>query len=193
MCHRVLLTLFVLLLMVQPAMAHPGHSGHDFVTGWQHPFLGLDHLLAMVAVGLLAVRIGGRALWMIPAAFMISMILGGVAAAMGLPLPGAEWAIAFSVLTLGLLIAMTNTAPLGYATAAVGLFAFFHGHAHTAEMTSGGSMASYAAGFLTATALLHLCSVLGGLLLAKTIHVQAVRIAGAAISAAGALMVCGIL
>ncbi len=193
MRQRILLPIVVFLTVAQPALAHPGHSGHDFIDGWQHPLSGMDHLLAMVAVGLLAVRIGGRALWIMPCTFMASMLVGGIAAAMGVPLPGVEWGIAFSVLALGLLIAVSKVVSLKIAAALVALFAVFHGHAHAAEMASGGSLATYATGFMLATALLHLCGVLGGTLIAKSMSDGALRFTGGIISAAGILLLCGVI
>ena len=185
--------LIVFVALVQPALAHPGHGGHGFADGWQHPFQGLDHLLAIVAVGLLAVRIGGAAIWVMPAMFMGGMVLGGCAAALGMPLPGVEWAIMASVLGLGLLIAITKVVPLSAGAALVALFAVFHGHAHATEMAAGSTLAAYSAGFLLATALLHISGVLGGLALAKGFTRDALRITGGFIAAAGALMICGVL
>jgi urease accessory protein len=189
----ILLPSVIFLAVAGPALAHPGHSGHDFIDGWQHPLTGIDHLLAMVAVGLLAVRLGGKALWIMPCTFMIGMLLGGIAAAIGVPLPGVEWGIALSVLALGLLIAVSKVAPLKIGAALVALFAVFHGHAHAAEMASGGSLATYAAGFLLATALLHLCGVLGGVLIARSMSERALRFTGGMISAAGILLLCGVI
>jgi urease accessory protein len=198
-----LMPLILLAAMAQPAFAHPStiphtHGGHDFVNGWQHPFSGLDHLLAMVAVGLLAVRIGGRALWLMPGAFLGSMVLGGIVAALGVPLPGVEFGIAASVLVLGLLIAVTKVVPLTYGAALVALFAFFHGHAHASEMATGGSLAAYAAGFVLATAVLHAAGVLGGQLLVRksggaAADNRALRWTGGLISLAGVLLVCGLI
>jgi urease accessory protein len=199
-----LLPLGFVVALAQPAFAHPGHAGHDFVAGWEHPFFGFDHLLAMIAVGLLAVRMDGKAIWVIPCAFLGSMTLGGIAAAVGMPLPGVEYGILASVLVLGLLIAATKVVPLGYGAALVALFAFFHGHAHAAEMATGSSLATYAAGFLLATALLHAAGVAGGLLLknsrvlspasdSATPNSTTLRWAGGLISLAGVLMCFGLV
>lgn len=183
----------LVLTQTQNAWAHPGHPGHDFAAGWQHPLLGLDHLLAMVAVGLLGVRMGGRALWLMPAMFVASMLFGGVAAAAGLPLPGVEWGIMASVLVLGLLVAVSPRLPLTAGATLVALFAVFHGHAHAAEMAAGGTLGAYAAGFVASTALLHVSGVVGGLLLTRVVSSGAVRVAGGAISAASLLMALGAL
>jgi urease accessory protein len=184
---------FAVLGLVQPALAHPGHVGSEFVDGWLHPFFGLDHLLAMVAVGLLAVRQGGPALWMVPGCFLGSMLLGGLAGAAGLPCPHAEYGIMASVLVLGLLVAASRMVPLAAGVGAVAAFAALHGHAHAAEMAQGGSFASYAAGFLLATALLHALGIAAGMTLARGVHERAIRAVGGAIAAAGLLLCLGLI
>lgn len=172
------------------AAAHPGH-GADFHSGWMHPFMGLDHLLAMVAVGLLAVRIGGRGLWILPAAFLGSMVLGGMAATAGLALPAVEIGIMTSVLVLGVLLAVARVSPLWLSAGLVTLFAFFHGHAHATEMVASGSLAPVASGFLLATAVLHAGGILIGMALASWQRTEAVRFVGGAIAAAGLMMLVG--
>lgn len=179
------------LVQTQAALAHPGHPGHAFADGWWHPLLGLDHLLAMVAVGLLAVRLGGRGLWLMPAMFISAMVGGGIIAASGVALPGVEWGIMASVLVLGALIAACWRMPLPAGAALVSLFAVFHGYAHAAEMVAGGSLSVYAAGFVSATALLHLAGIAAGTLLAQTASARPLRMAGGAISAASLLMALG--
>ena len=192
-----LLALMVCLLLgsaTQVAWAHPGHAGHhEFADGWWHPLQGLDHLLAMVAVGLLAVRIGGHGIWIMPCTFLGSMLLGGALAAMGLPVPGVELGIQASVLMLGLMIATAWIVPLPLGMALVGFFAAFHGYAHAAEMVEGGSLSTYAAGFLLATAVLHLCGIAAGIVLAKSLNSKAVRWAGGAITAASLLLILGLI
>ena len=185
-------TFATLLATATPTFAHPGHGGHELADGFAHPFSGLDHLLAMVAVGLLAVRMGGKAIWIMPSAFMGSMLLGGLLSEAGLPLPGVEYGIMASVLALGLLIAATSVIPLKYSAILVGLFAVCHGHAHATEMV-GQSMTAYAIGFLLATATLHAGGILAGLALGRWLDPRAVRIAGGAITVCGLLMVCGVL
>ena len=151
-----------LMLAPAAAFAHAGGpSGHihGFAAGFAHPLGGLDHVLAMVAVGLLAAEIGGRALWTVPAAFLGMMALGGALGMAGMSAPALETAIALSVVVLGL--AASLRIPLGGAAAAtlVGFFAVFHGVAHGAEAGQGVSGLSYAGGFLLATALLHACGL----------------------------------
>lgn len=179
-------------LVAQPALAHPGHLTSGFEAGWVHPFSGLDHLLAMVAVGLLAVRLGGAALWQLPAAFMAGMLAGGGAAIAGISCPPLEAGVVASVLALGLFVAAGRVMKLATAAVLVGPFAAFHGYAHAAEM-AGSPLATYAAGFLLATALLHISGIAAGLILARTFHMSAVRAAGGAIAAAGLLLCWGLL
>jgi len=172
------------------AFAHPGHIG-DFHAGWQHPLTGFDHLLAMVAVGLLAVRVGGRGLWLVPGAFLIAMLVGGLTAGAGWQLPGVEMGIVASVIVLGGMIASAGAAPVWLATALVAVFALCHGHAHGAEMTAGGSLATYALGFLLATAAIHLVGIAAALGLAQFQRSSAARFVGGAIAACGVLMIVG--
>lgn len=190
---RLALALGCLTTLAPAALAHPGHAEGTFHDGFTHPMLGWDHLLAMVAVGLLGARLGGRALWLLPATFLSAMLAGGLAATAGLPLPLVETGIVASVLVLGLAVAVSRAPSLAWSAALVGGFALFHGHAHAAEMVSHGSLASYAGGFLFSTALLHLVGICGGLVLARAVDLKALRVAGGAISAASLLLVLGLL
>ena len=152
---RLLMTV-ALLLAPSVAFAHPGHGeGGSLLAGFIHPFSGIDHLLAMTAVGLFAAHLGGRALWAVPATFVAMMALGGVFGAAGVSLPFAETAIALSVLVFGFVIFSGMTPPVLAAMALVGIFAIFHGHAHGTEMPVGGSGVVYGIGFMVATTLLH--------------------------------------
>ena len=188
----VMAILAILFGTVTRTFAHPGHGGHELADGLAHPFSGLDHLLAMVTVGLLAIRMGGKALWIMPCAFMGSMLIGGLLAEAGLRLPGVEYGIIASVLVLGLTVAATSVIPIKYGAILVALFAACHGHAHVTEM-AGHSMAAYAVGFLLATAVLHVGGILAGLALGRLLHPRTVRIAGGAISVCGLLIVCGVI
>ncbi|WP_035715527.1 HupE/UreJ family protein [Azorhizobium doebereinerae] len=177
------------------AFAHPGLDHADgLVHGFLHPLTGLDHVLAMVAVGLLAWQMGGRAVWMLPAAFMALMAAGGVLGMAGWNLPFVEMGIALSVVLLGAAVAGGLKAPLALATGAVGLFAIFHGHAHGAEMPETAGGLAYGAGFVLATGLLHLTGLgLGfgiGALGQRSGDVW-VRRAGAAVCVAGMGLVLG--
>lgn len=138
------------------AQAHVGAGAtHGFAHGLAHPVGGLDHVLAMTLVGVLAFQMGGRAIWMVPAAFVGVMMLGGALGAAGVDLPFVETGIALSVVVLGAMVAFRAKASAAAAATIVGLFAVFHGHAHGAEMPATGSGLSYGAGFVLATIGLH--------------------------------------
>ena len=141
--------------LARPGIGHP----HGFVHGFAHPLGGLDHVLAMVAVGLFAWQLGGRALWLVPATFVLVMALGGALGIAGVAVPGVEIGIVASVIVLGAIVALRVKTPLAIATGLVALFAIFHGHAHGTEMPLDASGAVYAAGFLLATALLHAAGI----------------------------------
>ncbi|MCZ4305634.1 HupE/UreJ family protein [Zoogloeaceae bacterium G21618-S1] len=150
---RVLLAL-VLAGAAGSAMAHGGHAGGHFTAGLAHPFGGVDHLLAMLAVGVYATRQSGRARWGLPLGFVVAMLFGAGLAALGVALPAVEGGIGVSVLVMGLLIALAVKLPASVALPVVGVFALFHGYAHVAEMGSA-SLLNYVGGFVVATALLH--------------------------------------
>ncbi|SFD90277.1 HupE/UreJ family protein [Roseivivax sediminis] len=178
-------------LAAGPAFAHldPGAHG-SFAAGASHPVFGTDHVLAMVAVGLWAAMLGGRALWALPAAFVGAMVFGFIVALGGLPLPVVEPMIVASVLVLGLLTAAALRLPLGAAAGIVGLLGVFHGHAHGAEM-GGASALAYLAGFALATAGLHAAGVAAGMVLTKRAEFV-LRGLGAGVALAGsALLVAG--
>jgi urease accessory protein len=183
-----LLSVLVLALPIF-AQAHPGHDGHDltwsFNTGFGHPLSGWDHLLAMVAVGLWAAVLGGRARWLVPAAFVGTMMIGAIGGHLGLSLPGIEQGIAASLFVLGLLIAFSVRLPVALSMGVVALFALFHGCAHGAEMPATSSGLTYGAGFVLATALLHATGLGLGTLLHK--QPSLARITGGAVAAAGVL------
>jgi len=181
----------ILLALPALAQAHPGHDGHeltwDFSGGFAHPFSGWDHLLAMIAVGLWAAQLGGRARWLVPAAFVSVMTLGAMLGHTGVIFLGVEQGIAASVLVLGLLVAAAVRLPIAAGVALVGVFAIFHGFAHGAEMPATAGALRYGAGFVVATALLHAAGVGLGVLAART-SANATRYAGWAIAASGVLM-----
>ena len=159
-----------LLFAISVMVLAPGAWGHDgttlpygsFLSGLTHPVLGLDHLLAMVSVGILSAQIGGRAIWTVPATFVLVMALGGVLGWVDVGLSAIEVGIAFSVLALGTAIAADRRVPMVAAMSAVGVFAVFHGYAHGAEMPTVAKPVTYALGFMTGTALLHLTGVIIG-------------------------------
>ena len=150
------LLFMALSLAAMPALAHTGlHIGSGFASGVAHPFLGLDHLLAMVMVGLWAAQQQGQWQRMAPPlAFVSCMAAGAYLGESGLPLPHVETGIAVSVLALGLLTAFAVRMPVAVSVAMIGLFAVFHGHAHGAEMPAV-ALGSYMPGFILSTALLH--------------------------------------
>lgn len=188
--RRAVHAVFVAALALAPvsAMAHPGAGlAHDLAHGFAHPWTGLDHVLAMVAVGLIAARRGGRALWLVPGTFLVAMTAAGAAAVAGLALPGAEAGIAVSVIVLGAAIAIDKTLPVAAATAMAGIFALFHGYAHGAELAGEASAVGYFAGFVAATALLHLLGIGIGLAIGRAPDsARMARIAGSATALIGA-------
>lgn len=167
------------------AQAHPGHDSSSFTGGLVHPVLGMDHLLAMIAVGLWAMQLGGRARWVVPATFVGVMLVGGALGASGFPMPFVEQGILASVFILGLLIAMAARLPIAASSGLIAVFALFHGVAHGAEMPANASGVAYGAGFAFATAALHLCGVLGGSLLRSAAQASWVRAAGALVLTGG--------
>lgn len=155
-------------LLPTAAFAHPGaHHASGLIQGFMHPVSGIDHILAMVLVGLLAWQIGGRALWMVPATFLAVMAAAGAAGVAGMDIPLVETGIALSVVVLGAVVASGVRAPLAVAMGLAGLFAIFHGHAHGAEMPSDAAGLSYGLGFLVATAALHLGGIGAGVAIGK--------------------------
>lgn len=142
-------------LLASPAVAHTGHGADGFAAGLLHPFNGLDHLLAMIGIGLWALQLGGRNFWLVPLAFVATMVLGAALALAGFPLPQVELGIAGSVLVIGLLIGLGTQAPAGLAVAVAALLAIFHGYAHGSELPVAASAMGYAIGFVLATSVLH--------------------------------------
>ena len=168
------------------AHVHVGASA-GFAPGFLHPLLGLDHLVAMVAVGLWGAFLGPPAIWALPVVFPLVMAVGGALGIAGLPLPGVEAGIAVSGLVLGLMVAGAVEAPIWLAGLIVGGFALLHGHAHGAELPKGAGALPFVAGFVVATGLLHLAGIaLGGLRLWRGGD-WIVRGLGLAIAATGAV------
>lgn len=184
-----LLPLLALFCSLTALHAHPGHdAAYDFTPGIGHPFSGLDHILAMVAIGLWAAQIGGRAFWAVPATFIGAMTLGSVLGMLGVTLPFIETGILVSVFLLGLLISLAVRMPL-YATAPlVAAFAICHGYAHGAEAPDNASGLVYAIGFILATAALHGIGMGLGVLIQRLANPVFVRAGGVAIMACGGLL-----
>ena len=167
MIRRFILSLTALALSTAPAFAHLNPEEHgSFMAGFSHPLFGLDHILVMVAVGLWASQIGGRALWLVPAAFIGTMAFGFGLAVAGVDLPFVEPAILASVVALGLLVAMAARFDTVASAALVAAFALFHGHAHGGELGAAGA-ASFGIGFVVATALLHAAGIAIGIGVAR--------------------------
>jgi urease accessory protein len=192
-------TLLALVLALTPslALAHVGVGETSGVAhGFMHPISGTDHLLAMVAVGLFAAHLGGRALWLVPLSFVAMMAFGGVLGMAGIGLAYVEVAIGLSVVVLGIIVAARVNPPVAIAMALVGFFAIFHGHAHGAEMPETALGLAYGVGFILATALLHAIGIGVGISIGKagqrysrTIS----QIAGGAMALAGVAMLGGII
>ncbi|MBB2708711.1 MULTISPECIES: HupE/UreJ family protein [Rhizobium] len=179
------------------ASAHPAvGEAAGFSHGFAHPLSGLDHVLAMVMVGVLAFQLGGRALWLLPATFIMVMAIGGALGVAGVNVPFVEIGIAFSVIVLGTVVALNVRAPLAAALGVVGFFAIFHGHAHGAEMPEDAAGAAYAAGFMIATALLHVAGLSLGYVISRAGERQGVfvtRAAGGIATIAGVGILAGLI
>ncbi|WP_245832101.1 HupE/UreJ family protein [Solemya velesiana gill symbiont] len=148
------------ILLPSVAAAHPGHDvTSGLLYGLGHPVGGIDHLLAMLAVGVIAAQAGGRSLWMLPIAFVGMMLMGGLFAFSGIALPMVETAIQLSLIAFGVLIAMGFKLPVLSASVLTALFGLFHGHAHGMEHAAQVSATSYMIGFAVSTAALHLAGI----------------------------------
>jgi urease accessory protein len=174
--------------LLVPVLAH-AHIGagptSGFSAGLNHPLGGLDHILAMIAVGIWAAQVGGRALWAAPSVFVVMMLVGGALGLSGAHVPFVEQGIILSVLTLGVFIAAAVRMPLLASMLIVGMFAVFHGHSHGTEIPSMAPGFAYGAGFAFATASLHLAGIGFVVMIQKKISVQVVRFAGVTITVGG--------
>ncbi|MGE0500590.1 MAG: HupE/UreJ family protein [Rhizobiaceae bacterium] len=195
MLRKIGIATIVLAASSMPAFAHLNPEEHgSFAAGFSHPLFGTDHILAMVAVGLWAALLGGRAVWLVPTAFVGTMALGFAASLLDLPLPFVEPVILASVVVIGLLAAVALRVPAWLGMTMVGFFAFFHGHAHGGEIGAATALA-YGAGFALATALLHAAGVATGSSLPRLIGGEAgryaTRVAGAATALGGLWLALG--
>ena len=180
------LTILLSLGWAQVAWAHvEGGQAAGFITGLQHPWSGLDHVLAMIAVGLWGAQMGSPALWLLPIAFPMMMAMGAMMGLLGIPLPGVEIGIALSAIVLGTMILAEVRPKLAVAIAMVGIFAIFHGHAHGTELPAGQSGLLYSMGFVIATGCLHGVGIALGLISRLPAGKMALRGAGAFIAAMG--------
>lgn len=192
MIRRITLALAALAATTAPAFAHLNPEEHgSFMAGFSHPLFGLDHILVMVAVGLWAAQIGGKALWGVPAAFVATMAIGFGLAVSGVDLPFVEPAILASVVALGLLVAMAVKLDTAMSAAIVAVFALFHGHAHGGELGTAGAV-SFGIGFVVATAFLHIAGIGLGLGIARLSGgAIAARIIGGLTALAGVVLAFG--
>jgi urease accessory protein len=183
-----------LLLAAGTASAHveSGLVG-GFFSGFLHPILGWDHVVAMVAVGLWGAFLGAPALWVLPVVFPLVMAVGGVLGVLGVPIPAVETGIALSAIVLGAMVAFAARPPLIVAALIVGAFAIFHGHAHGTELPAAANPLAFSLGFVLATGLLHLCGIGFGLLVRWPAGRVGVRAAGTFISLVGVAFLTGLL
>jgi urease accessory protein len=184
---RVFPILILVMLCAPSAFAHPQKGeAVGFLTGFRHPISGLDHVLAMVAVGLWGAQLGSPAVWLLPVAFPMVMAVGGMLGLMGIPLPGTEYGIALSAILLGIVVLFELRPSLTIAALVVGFFAIFHGHAHGTELPPGQSALLYSMGFVIATGCLHAVGIGIG-----TVHrwgwgQKLLRVAGGLVTVGGA-------
>ena len=185
------LTLLALLLPVV-AEAHTGAGVvGGFKSGFLHPLGGLDHVVAMVAVGLWGAQLGAPAIWLLPVAFPLVMAVGGALGVRGIPVPAVETGIAISGIVLGLMVTFAVRAPLAVAAVIVSVFAVFHGYAHGAELPTAAAPLAYSAGFVVATGLLHACGIAIGALIQWKAGDRIVRTCGVAIALTGLWFLLG--
>ena len=172
------------------AHAEVGVAG-GLASGFLHPVYGLDHLVAMVAVGLWGAQLGNPAIWMLPITFPVVMAIGGLLGVAGVQVPLIEVGISASALALGAMVALNMRPPLALAAALVGVFAIFHGHAHGTELPSAVNPLAYGVGFVISTGLLHLAGIALGIMTRWPAGDKAVRILGGGIAALGAFFLAG--
>ncbi len=186
---RLLVLIIPFWIMPSLVFAHTGADPHNgWLHGFSHPLSGLDHVLAMVAVGLWAAQAHSRIIWLIPLVFVMVMGLGGLLGMITLPIAFAEYGITLSLFVLGTLLACRKHLPLSASIILIGLFALSHGYAHGNEMPQNVSMFPYAAGFMLATMLLHVCGIGLALLFRNFISVSWIRFSGIIIAFYGGFL-----
>ena len=180
-----------LVVLMAPSLAH-AHVGvgdaSGFFSGLAHPVIGLDHLCAMLAVGLWAAQRGGRAIWLVPVVFLAVMAVGGMLGMMAVAIPYVETGVVASILILGVMVAAAVRLPLAASVLIVGLLALVHGHAHGSEMPATASGVLYGLGFMATTAVIQMCGIGAGLIARGYGALQLIRYAGGAIVACGMMM-----
>ncbi|HQU50099.1 MAG TPA: HupE/UreJ family protein [Casimicrobiaceae bacterium] len=183
-----------LAAVAAPALAHvEAGQATGFLTGFAHPFSGLDHILAMVAVGLWGAQLGAPAIWILPVTFPLVMAFGGFLGLIGVHLPGVEIGIAASAVLLGAAVMAERRTSLYAAAALVAFFAIFHGHAHGTELPPGQSGLLYSLGFVVATGCLHAIGIAAGSIHRWPSGKVALRIAGGGVSLGGLYFLWGAL
>ena len=190
MAARFVIALLLGSVVPARAMAHTtGSHAAGLLSGLEHPVSGLDHILAMIAVGLWGAQLGAPAVWLLPVTFPMVMACGGMLGLMGLDLPGVEVGIALSALALGVMVAWEARPPLWVAALLVGFFAIFHGHAHGKELPAGADALLYSIGFVVATGSLHAAGIGMGLVHRWPVGRVALRLAGVVVALAGVAFV----
>jgi urease accessory protein len=181
-------------LLATPVFAHTTQGvGLGFISGFTHPLTGIDHLLAMIAVGIWGTQLGAPAIWLLPVTFPLVMSMGGALGVRGIPLPGVEIGVAASAFVLGMMIILAARPRLAVAAVLVGLFAVFHGYAHGVELPKAADPLAYGLGFVLVTGLLHACGIAIALIDHWSFGRLALRGMGAAISAVGVYLLVGLL
>jgi len=185
---RVAALLFTAGFLAQPTYAHVEEgAAAGFVTGLRHPVSGLDHVLAMIAVGLWGAQLGAPAVWLLPVTFPMMMAMGAMLSLLGVPIPGTEIGIAASAILLGAAVMSEMRPRLAVAAVLIAFFAIFHGYAHGSESPDGQSGLLYSMGFIVATGCLHGVGISIGLIHRWTWGQRLLRLAGGGVAVAGAL------
>ncbi len=189
---RGLIIVGLTLFLATQASAHTGEGiTGGFLSGFTHPILGWDHVVAMVAVGLWGAFLGYPAIWILPVVFPLVMAVGGAMGVLGIPVPSVEIGIALSGVVLGLLVAFAVKAPIWLAAVIVGAFAIFHGHAHGTELPEAANPFAYGIGFVIGTGMLHLAGIALGYLTKTAAGRIAVRAVGGLIALVGGAFLFG--
>jgi urease accessory protein len=184
--HGQIVAGLVCLVVTSLAYAHAeADLAGGFTSGFLHPLLGPDHVVAMVAVGLWGAFLGAPAIWLLPVTFPLAMAFGGILGIVGVPVPAVEPGIAASAIGLGAMVMLAARPPLWVAALLVGIFALFHGHAHGTELPEATDPLSFSLGFVVATGLLHLAGIAFGLLVRWPAGVIVVRACGGIIALTG--------
>lgn len=184
----------ILFAVATTAQAHVGTGiAGGFTSGFLHPILGWDHVIAMIAVGLWGAFLGSPAIWLLPVVFPLVMAFGGALGVMGIPVPAVETGIAASAIVLGAMVAFAVRPPIWVAAIIVGAFAIFHGHAHGTELPNAANPLAYSLGFVIATGLLHLFGISFGLLVRWPAGKLAVQAGGGLIALAGVGFLVGLV